>query len=67
MLVTTDIRRGIEEKKQSIINSLASGAASDYPEYQYLVGYSKGLEDAIEIAINIVSKRLNVEKEEDFK
>jgi|TARA_R100001086_G_scaffold125476_1_gene64858 hypothetical protein len=67
MLVTTDIRKGIEEKRKSVINSLASGAASDYPEYQYLVGYSTGLQDAIEIAIDIVSKRLNIETEEDFK
>ena len=67
MLVTSDIRRGIEEKRQSVINSLASGAATDYPEYQYLVGYSTGLHDAIDIAIDIISKRLNLETEEDFK
>ena len=67
MLVTNDIRRGIEEKRQSVINSLASGAANDYSEYQYLVGYSTGLQDAIDIAIDIISKRLNLETEEDFK
>lgn len=67
MLITSDIRRGIEEKRNAVINSLASGTASDYSEYRYLVGYSDGLSNAIDIAIDIISKRLKLDDEEDFK
>lgn len=68
MLISTDIRRGIEEKIKDVKNSLANGAASDYSEYKYLVGYLSGLSGATEIAVDIINQRLKIDNdEEDFK
>lgn len=37
------IIRKIEERKQSVIDALANGAAADYAAYQNLVGQVRGL------------------------
>jgi hypothetical protein len=50
---------------ESVKNSLASGSASSYDDYQHTVGYVAGMQDAVEIAIDIISKRMRIE-DEDF-
>ncbi len=68
MLLTTDIRRGVEEKIKDVKNSLASGSASDYSEYRYIVGYLAGLSDGADISVEILNRRLKIDNdEEDFK
>ena len=68
MILTTDIRRGVEEKIKDVKNSLASGSASDDPEYRYIVGYLAGLADGADISVEILNRRLKIDNdEEDFK
>jgi hypothetical protein len=68
LLLTTDIRRGVEEKIKDVKNSLALGSASDYSEYRYIVGYLAGLSDGADISVEILNRRLKIDNdEEDFK
>jgi len=65
MFITSDIRKHIQERIEDVKNSLANGAASSYHDYQYTIGYLRGLEDAMEMAVDIVSLNVKLENDED--
>jgi len=63
-LITDDIVRSIEEAKDGIKDTLASGAPDNYADYRHLVGVLYGLDKAIGIVNNAVQSYLK-EQEED--
>ena len=63
-MITDDIVRSIEEAKDGIKDTLASGAPDNYSDYRHLVGVLYGLHKAIGIVNNAVQNYLK-EQEED--
>ncbi len=43
-------RQLIDEHRQTLLESLATGTAADYPAYRQLVGRLEGIADAINIS-----------------
>jgi len=63
-LITTDILRGIDDAKEQVKDTLASGASETYADYKNLVGVMYGLDMAAGI-VNTELKKYLKEEEED--
>lgn len=63
-MITTDILRGIDDAKEQVKDTLASGASETYADYKNLVGVLYGLDMAAGI-VNTELKNYLKEEEED--
>lgn len=63
-MITTDILRGIDDAKEQVKDTLASGASETYADYKNLVGVMYGLDMAAGI-VNTELKKYLKEEEED--
>jgi hypothetical protein len=63
-LITDDILRGIDDAKEQVKDTLASGASETYADYKNLVGIMYGLDMAAGI-VNTELKKYLKEEEED--
>tara|TARA_R100000963_G_scaffold33353_1_gene25641 strand:- start:56 stop:247 length:192 start_codon:yes stop_codon:yes gene_type:complete len=63
-LITDDILRGIDDAKEQVKDTLASGASETYADYKNLVGVMYGLDMAAGI-VNTELKKYLKEEEED--
>ena len=57
----------LDQKKEDIKNTLASGTCTTYDEYRYLVGFYKGLSESEIILTDLEKKYLSGEDFEDAK
>lgn len=64
MFLKSDIRAALQEKLDECKNSLANGCASSYSDYQHMVGYITGLEDAVELTIAVVTRNIEIDDED---
>ncbi len=63
-MITDDILRGIDDAKEQVKDTLASGASETYADYKNLVGVMYGLDMAAGI-VNTELKKYLKEEEED--
>jgi len=63
-LITSDILKAIDEAKEQVKDTLASGASENYADYKNLVGVLYGLDMAAGI-VNTALQRYLKEEEED--
>lgn len=64
MLLSSDIRHAINEYIEDLKNSLAKGGAGSYDSYQRIVGEIIGLEKGMELAIQVIAKRIESDEED---
>lgn len=63
-MITDDIIRSLDEAKNNIKDTLATGSPDNYADYKNLVGVVYGLDMAVGIVNNAIHKYLK-EQEED--
>lgn len=49
----SQLEQKVMEAIETRVQSMADGAVADYPQYQFNVGYLRGLKDALKIADDI--------------
>lgn len=55
-----ELKKLLEVEIQTLLNSLASGACADFPEYKYMCGRLLELQNVLEIADDLRKKMLGV-------
>jgi len=56
MVTPNDLINGIKRRQNEIAESLVNGNCVNFESYQRLVGQNQGLQEALEILINLLSE-----------